>query len=301
MRISTAFSFEMNTVSMQSKQADIFHTQQQIATHRRIVTPSDDSVGATHALENSRALAISASNTESMKIAETQLKGESTTLDAIRQVLTNARGVAIGATGNPSTQERTSFANYLDQIYQDLQGYANSTDVQGNYMFAGSSGGTIPFQQMVGPSSYQGDNAQRYVAISGSRQIPVSDTGQVVFGVGTANDPFTVIDQLITDLRNGALTGAAYDAAATTAVNGLSNALDNVVRIQDQVAVRVQELQAAQEVEAKFALQFSNELDRVEKVDMQKAAVELNLQQVSLEASQKAFINASKLTLFNFL
>lgn len=301
MRISTAFSFEMNSLSMQAKQADIFHTQQQVATGRRIVTPSDDSVGATHALENSRALAISESNTESMKIADVQLKSESTTLDAIRQVLTNARGVAIGATGNPSTQERTSFANYLEQIYQDLQGYANSTDAQGNYIFSGVSGNTVPFQQVAGAANYQGDNAQRFVAISNSRQIPVSDTGQAVFGVGTPNDPFAVIDQLITDLRNGALTGAAYDTAAATAVTGLNNALDNVVKIQDQVAVRVQELQAAQEIEAKFALQFSNELDRVEKVDMQKAAVELNLQQVSLEASQKAFINASKLSLFNLL
>lgn len=301
MRISTAFSFEMNSVSMQTKQGDILHTQQQIATHRRIVTPSDDSVGASHALENSRALAISESNTEGMKTAEVQIKAESITLDAIRQVLTNAKGIAIGATGNPSNQERTSFTNYLQQIYQDLQGYANSTDVQGNYVFSGFNGSTVPFQQAAGASNYQGDNGQRYVAISSTRQIPVSDSGQSVFGVGTANDPFTVIGQFITDLQNGALTQAQYDAAATAAVTGLSNALDNVVKIQDQVAVRAQELTAAQSVEAQFALQFSNELTRVEGVDMQKAAVELNLQQVSLEATQKAFLSASKLSLFNYM
>lgn len=299
MRISTSFSFEMNSVSMQSKQADIYHTQQQLATDRRIVTPSDDSVGATHALENARALAISKSNTEGMKVAEVQIKTETTTLDAIRKVLTNAKGIAIGATGNPSSQERTSFTNYLQQIYQDLQGYANSTDAQGNYLFSGFNGGTVPFQQAAGASNYQGDNAQRFVAISSTRQIPVSDSGQSVFGVGTANDPFAVIGQFVTDLQT--LTGAAYDTAATAAVNGLSNALANVVKIQDQVAVRFQELQAAQEVEATFALQFSNELERVEGLDRQKAAVELSLQQVSLEATQKAFISASKLSLFNYL
>lgn len=301
MRISTSFSFEMNSVSMQSKQAEIFHTQQQLATNRRIVTPSDDSVGATHALENARALAISESNTEGMKLAEVQIKAETTTLDAIRQVLNNAKGIAIGATGNPSSQERTSFTNYLQEIYQDLQGYANSTDVQGNYMFSGFNGGTVPFQQAAGPSNYQGDNAQRFVAISSTRQIPVSDSGQAVFGVGTPNDPFAVIGQFVADLQNNGLTQAQYDAAAKAAVDGLSNALANVVRIQDQVAVRFQELQMAQDVEAKFALQFADELERVEGLDKQKAAVELNLQQVSLEATQKAFLSASKLSLFNYL
>jgi flagellar hook-associated protein 3 FlgL len=301
MRISTAFAYSMNTAAMQSKQADIVYTQQQIATNRRIVTPSDDPVGATHALESARALAISANNVENINKADVQLKVESTTLEAVRQVLNNAKNVAIGSGGNPSTQERTSFANYLTQIYQDLLGYANSTDSQGNYIFSGSKGSTVPFQQVAGASNYQGDNAQRNVAISSSRQIPVSDSGQSVFGVGTANDPFTVISQLITDLQNGALTGAALDTAASTAVTGISNAIDNVIKIHDQVAVRVQELQSAKDAEAQFSLQYNNELSRVENVDMQKAAVELQLQQVSLQATQQAFMNASKLSLFNYM
>jgi flagellar hook-associated protein 3 FlgL len=301
MRISTAFAYSMNTAAMQSKQADIVYTQQQIATNRRIVTPSDDPVGATHALESARALAISANNVENINKADVQLKVESTTLEAVRQVLNNAKNVAIGSGGNPSTQERTSFANYLTQIYQDLLGYANSTDSQGNYIFSGFKGGTVPFQQVAGASNYQGDNAQRNVAISSSRQIPVSDSGQSVFGVGTANDPFTVISQLITDLQNGALTGAALDTAASTAVTGISNAIDNVIKIHDQVAVRVQELQSAKDAEAQFSLQYNNELSRVENVDMQQAAVELNLEQTSLEATQKAFISSSQLSLFNYM
>jgi flagellar hook-associated protein 3 FlgL len=301
MRISTAYAFDMSSAAMQAKQTDIFHTQQQIATGRRIVTPSDDPVGATHALQASRALAVTENNIENIKKTEVQIRTESTTLDAIRKVLENAKGMTVGAGINPSTQERTSFANYLTQMYQDLLGYANTTDSEGNYLFSGFKGSTVPFQQATGASNYQGDNSQRFLSISSSRQVQVSDSGQEVFGVGTANDPFAVISQYIADLQNPALTGAAFDAASATANSGLSNALANVVNISDHVAVRFQELKIAQDTEAQYKLQYQNELERVESVDMQKAAVELSLQQVSLEATQKAFLSASKLSLFDYL
>lgn len=301
MRISTSLSYDMNTAAMQAKQADIYHTQQQVATHRRIVTPSDDPVGATHALQTSSALAIAENNIENINKADIQIKTESTVLESIRKVLSNARGVAIGSGINPSSQERTSFANYLQQMYEDLKGYANSTDAEGNYIFSGFKGGTVPFQQVTGASNYQGDNSQQFVAIGGSRQIQVSDPGQAVFGVGTANDPFAVIAQFVTDLQNNALTGVAFDAAAATAVTGLTNALNNVVNTADSVAVRSQELMLAKETEIQFKTQYQNELSRVEGLDLQQAAVQLNLQQVSLEATQKAFLNASQLNLFSLL
>ena len=168
-------------------------------------------------------------------------------------------------------------------------------------MFSGSKGATKPFQQATGASNYQGDSLQQSITISSSRQIPVSDSGQSVFGPGTANDPFKVIDQFITDLQNGALTGAAFDTAVSTALTGLTNALDNVENIQDQVAVRFQELGDAQAVQTNFTTQFQNELDRIESLDLQKAALQLQLQQVSLQALQQTVASTGRLSLFNFL
>ena len=290
----------MNLAAMQDKQATLFHVQQQMATHRRIVTPSDDPVGAARALQTARALSVSESSLENIAKAQTRIKAESTTLEAIRQVLESAKDTAVSAGTNPSTQERTSFANYLTQVYQDLRGYANSTDAEGNYMFSGFKNVT-PFQQTTGASNYQGDNAKRYVSIGSNQQIQVSDSGQEVFSVGTANDPFAVISQFITDLQNGALTGTAFDAAADTAISGLENALSKVVQISDHVAVRFQQLDTAKDVETQYKLQYQDELDRVESVDMLTAGVQLQLLQTSLEATQKAFINASQLNLFSLL
>jgi len=301
MRISTSLYYSTNLVAMQNKQADLVKIQQQMATGRRIVTPADDPVGAVGALQNARAVALAENNLENISKAEVQIKTESTVLEAIRNVVESARSTALGATGNPSTQERESFANFLEQTYEDLLGYANTTDAFGNYVFAGFKGTTPPFQQVTGASNYQGDDAKRFIAISSGRQVQVSDPGSSVFGVGTANDPFALITQMVTDLRNPALTGAAYDTAMANAISGFNNAYDRIVNVSDHVAVRVQELKIAKQAETQYKNQYLNELERIEEVDMQQAAVELQLQQVSLEATQKAFMNATQLSLFNLL
>lgn len=301
MRISTALTFQMNTDALLTKQAELHRLQQQLATGRRIVTPADDPVGAGHVLRTAQSLATTQNHIENIQRAMFKVKQESTLIDAVTTVISNARSVAMGAQGGPSMRERTDYANYLQQLYQDLLAYANTTDANGDYVFSGSRGSTQPFQQTSGPSNYQGDSVQQQVAVSNNRTIPVTDAGDAVFGVGTTSDPFAVIDQLITDLQNPALTGGALETALATALDGLNTALDRVRSVHDQVANRLQELQAAFDMATSFKLQYQNELDRVESVDMQKVAVQLQLQQVSLEASQKAFVNASQLSLFNFL
>ncbi len=301
MRVSTSYYFNTNLAAIQNKQAELVSIQQQMATGRRIVTPADDPVGAVGALQNARGVALAESNLENISKAEVQIKTESTVLDAIRKVIDTARSTAVGATGNPSMQERTSFANFLEQMYTDLQGYANTTDAYGNFVFSGFKGTTAPFQQVTGPSNYQGDDGKRFVAISSGRQIQVSDPGSAVFGTGTSDDPFALISQMVTDLRDSSLTGTAYDAAVASSIDGFNNAYDRIVNVSDHVAVRAQELKIAKDAETQYKVQFQNELDRIEKVDMYQAAVQLQLQQTSLEATQKAFMNASQLSLFKLL
>ncbi|MCX7628518.1 MAG: flagellar hook-associated protein FlgL [Methylophilaceae bacterium] len=301
MRISTVLSFQMNADALLTKQATLNHLQQQLATGRRIVTPADDPIGAAHALQTSQALAVAQNRIDNIHAAIFKVKQESNVLDAVTAVLQNARNVAIAAQGNPSMTERTDYAAYLRELYQDLLAYANATDANGDYMFAGSLGGTQPFQQTSGPSNYQGNSVQQRLMIGNDRSIPVSDPGNTVFGVGTPNDPFAVIDQFINDLLNPLLTGAAYDAAVATALSRLGMAVERVKGVHNQVSNRMQELQVALDTETNFRLQYQNELDRVESVDMQKLAVQLQLQQVSLQASQQAFVKASQLSLFNLL
>lgn len=300
MRISTSYYYQVNAQAMQNEQTNLNTIQQQVATGLQYQTPADNPVAATEALRISQALAASQNNSSNIKAAQFDVNQESTILSAINTDLSSAQNLAVGTQSSSSTQDRTSSASALQQLYNDLLSYANSTDANGNYIFAGSKGSTVPFQQTTGVSNYQGDNLQQSIAISANRNIPITDSGQSVFSVGTANDVFGVISQLIKDMQ-GPLTGAAFSSQINIDTTNLNNAIANVQNVSSQVANRLQELNAAATTETNLQTQYQNQLDTIQNVDTAKAATQLQLQETQLTASYQAFSSASKLSLFNYI
>jgi flagellar hook-associated protein 3 FlgL len=301
MRISTSLIFERNTAALFAKQERLSRLQQELATGRRILTPADDPGGAQRAMRLAASLGRLAIFTQNMQMGQMRLKQEDTVLQAVRGVLDMARNAGMGVQSQTDMALRNKVADHLTQLRADLLAYANSQDANGDYLFAGAKAGSAPFQLSGGTVNYQGDAFQLEVAISENRQIAVSDPGDAVFSMGTANDPFAAIQQLVTDLQDTTLTGSAYATAIGNGVAKLAAALDRVDTIRNSVANRLGEISSAMTVAANLRLQSENELQKVESADTQKVAVELQLQQISLQASQQAFANASQLSLFNYL
>jgi flagellar hook-associated protein 3 FlgL len=299
MRIATAYAFDLGGAALLAQQARLQRVQQQIATGRRILTPAEDPLGAQRALQTSVNLGRTENYLQNMLHAMTRLKQESTVLSAARGVLAAAREAAAGIQQATDMSQRNSVADYLARLKEDLLGYANSRDANGDYLFAGSKAGAAPFQNS--PVTYVGDSFQLKIAISENRSIEVSDPGDSVFSMGGPNDPFAAIDQLITDLTNPALTGSAYTNAIGAGLAKLDAALAQMDVVGNAVAHRVSEIEAAQSVATDARLRMQDELQRIESVDLQQAAVELQLQQVTLQALQQTFAKTSQLSLFNFL
>lgn len=300
MRIATAHAFDLASAGLMAQQARLVRVQQQMATGRRILTPSEDPLGAQRALQTSMQLGRTENYLSNMQQALVRLKLESTVLTAARGVLAAARDAVASVQQQTDMTQRTSVADLLSRLKEDLLGYANSRDVNGDYLFAGSKGGAAPFQET--PSvTYVGDSFQLRIAVSDSRSIEVSDPGNSVFSMGGPNDPFAAIDQLISDLTNPALSGSAYTTAIGTSLTNLDGALQQIDAVHNTVANRVGEIEMLQTAMADARLRLQDELQRIESVDLQKAAVELQLQQVSLQAAQQTFAKTSQLSLFNYL
>ena len=65
MRISSGMIYDAGVSSINRQLSDMIHLQQQMATGRRILTPSDDPVASAAALEVSQAVDITAQYTKS--------------------------------------------------------------------------------------------------------------------------------------------------------------------------------------------------------------------------------------------
>jgi len=229
MRISTSAIYDAGIRAMQQQTEKLMQVQQQISSGRRILTPADDPVAAARVLEVSQSQSINVQYGANIGTASDSLSLEESTLASITSLLQNVRDITVNAGDATLNQsDRASLANALRGSYQDLLGLANSTDGSGQYIFSGYQGGIRPFSESApGVVAYSGDQGQRLIQISPSRQIAVSDAGADVFqripdGNGSfvtapgANSGTALID-----------TGTVLDASKWNAVG---NSMDYTVK-----------------------------------------------------------------------
>lgn len=183
MRISTNTIYDLGVASVQQQTSAMLKTQQQVSSGRRILTPQDDPVAAARVLEVSQSKALNQQFDVNMNSATSALGLEEVALESLQNLILDVRTSAITA-GGPLLDHTalSGLAAGLRGRYEELLGIANSKDINGEYMFSGYKGVTTPFSQMSpGNVIYQGDQGQRLIQISPSRQIAVSDAGLDVF------------------------------------------------------------------------------------------------------------------------
>lgn len=183
MRVSSGMIFDAGLASIQKQTSSLLHTQQQVASGRRILTPSDDPVAAARALEVEASRSTNAQYLDNQKVAGESLGLEENRLVSVGDLIQNVRTLAVQA-GNASLGERDrrSIAAELRERFGELLALANGTDAGGQYQFSGYMGATKPFSGSVeGGVTYAGDEGQRLLQVASSRQIAVSDSGNEVF------------------------------------------------------------------------------------------------------------------------
>jgi len=299
MRISTQTLFDSGAARIGDLQSSLYKTQQQLATGRRVLTPSDDPIAAARALEVTQSQSLNTQYGTNRGYAKDSLAMVDGTLSSVTELLQNVKTTAISAgNGNLGDGERASIATALQSSLDQLVGLANTRDALGNYLFSGFQTTTPAFAQTAAGVQYQGDQGQRLIQVDSSRQMAVSSQGQAVFQ-GGGQDMFKTLSDLITQLNTPGTTGLS--AALTTADNNLVLALNNVSSVRASVGSRLQELDALDSAGSDKNLQYSQNLSNLQDLDYTQALTDLSKQQMTLEAAQKSFVQISGLSLFKLL
>lgn len=182
MRVSSSTLFDSTVADMNQQQARMLQTQRQISTGRKILTASDDPIAASRALEVSQLDAMNTQYASNRGAARDSLSFAETTLQSVTSLLQDIRTAVIGAgNGLLSNNDRKAIAADFSGRLQELAGLANTTDEAGNYLFAGFQSRTKPFVDTPAGMGYFGDDGQRLVQVSASRQMPSGNSGADVF------------------------------------------------------------------------------------------------------------------------
>ena len=112
MRVSSGMIHDAGVLSMQKQTASLLHTQQQVASGRRLLVPSDDPLAAARALELTQARTGNALMLDNQKAAGEALGIEENSLTAVGDLIDGVRTLAVQA-GNAglTASDRLSILN----------------------------------------------------------------------------------------------------------------------------------------------------------------------------------------------
>jgi flagellar hook-associated protein 3 FlgL len=193
-RISTSEVFANGIAAIQRAQGTLAHTQQQLASGRRILSPSDDPGGAVAALHLRDGLSSLDQYERNAVFAAARLSQQETTLASMGDVIARVRELTVRAANATETNEsRRAIAVEVRELSATLLDAANTRDPNGEFIFAGFQSATQPFVRASdGTVAYQGDANRREVALSADRRMTIGDSGLAFMSIAEGPGAFAV-------------------------------------------------------------------------------------------------------------
>jgi flagellar hook-associated protein 3 FlgL len=233
MAISDLSLFNSMAYALDQTTSNIQTVEQQLATGKQVVEPSDNLVNYGEAqLLSSRASAVSNDINTATRI-QGSLTTADNTLSSVSNWLNSAISIATqGANGTVSTAQMSTLGGQVQSILQQVIG-AGNTQYAGTYLFGGSQTGNAPFDPT---GNYLGDATNTFAGFSDGTKIQSTFNGQAIFGNSTSG----AIGAL-TSLQNALQSG--NQSATASALTQLQTALTSVATADGNVGINESSVQ----------------------------------------------------------
>jgi flagellar hook-associated protein 3 FlgL len=210
-RLSNAFIAQQILSQIQTNQSNLFTVQQQLASGRRVLAPSDDAQAAARAITLQSLLERKGTVAESLSTNASYLAASDDALGSVADLMSELRATALSVTGNNvSVQERQAALAEVDAAVNRLLVTANQT-FRDRYLFSGSNSLQPPFVRTTNGIAYVG-NDNSLSALSDINQLfSTNVTGHQAFGaysqaqLGVVDlNPVMTRETRLADLNGGA-------------------------------------------------------------------------------------------------
>ena len=300
MRISTTQLFQQRVSALLEQQEKLSKTEIQLATGKRVMSASDDPLASVRNLQLGDQLAQLAQYQRNVDTASSRLNQEEGVLASSVDVLQRVRELAVNAlnaTNGPAELKSLEFEvrEHLDQLLH----FANTRDANGEYLFSGYQGDTEAFTaDGVGNFNYNGDQGQRHLQISSTRQIAVTDHGTRVFegipaAAGGISSTFDILYNFAESLNAG--------NPAPDMLTDIDAALNRTFDVRAEVGSRLRSLEDQRNTNDATTLHFEAERSDIMDLDYAEAISRFNQQLLAYETSQQVFAKVQGLSLFDYL
>ena len=292
--ISTGLFYNRSTASMQKLQAQFDRLNEQVSTGKKLLAPSDDSIGYQRLQVIARANADGVQDASNVKLAQATLQQAGSSLSQMTERLQRASELVLqGKNGTNSDTAKAAIATELEGILESIVSLANGRDARGMPMFGGQDIGAAVTPGAGGALSFAEGKAAA-MPIGDGQQVEVTVNAKDFLAVQNSGDLGSAIAAMVAALRAG-------ETIPTDAADTLAAIADQVTATQASLGareVRV-DLHAAQLKTAADDREVMR--SGIEDADPTETIVQLQKTMTILQATQASFSKLSSLSLFDYL
>jgi len=303
MRIaSTQFSATMNT-ALQDNSVQLENILTKMASGQRFSLPSEDPIASVRLSRLSREVASIDQYRDNISTLQSRLTQNEAYLTGMSNDMLSARDLMVWASdGSNTSADLAAMANSLQPIIDSLFYTSNSKDAEGHYVFSGTATDTATLSYnsaaAVGSRySFTGNTATQPVVVGAGVTQPANIT---------LPEMATLLNQLDTALATLQTPGVNVNVPAVHAQ--LAAALDGLDTASNSISGKISGLGGIQNIlktldsnHANVGLSNQQTALTLGQLDYSDAEVKLNGYTIAVQATQKAYAQVSKLSLFDVL
>jgi flagellar hook-associated protein 3 FlgL len=285
---------ETSISSLSASRGKFTRAQQVLAAGKRVLKPSDDPAASRAILQYRSRIASVEQYQDSISSGQSRLEVADSALEMVDKLLHEARGIAVEYPGEYDDSTRQTAADAVKDIYDQVRDMANMR-YGDQYIFAGHKSDTPPVSRDDDYSySWSGDDGDVRIAIGDGTQVSLNAGGKNPFENG-APRVFDTLKNIIDGLEAGDSSAVAGE------VDALDQAIVRVRDVQGEYAATYDRLQSTRSHWQKEQMNVEALLADTENADLNEAAVELQMQQISYESALSATSKVISQTLLDFL
>lgn len=310
MRLSSNQIFSQRMDNITSSQSKWMTEGNKISSGRRVEKPSDDPMAASQAVMVKQSESRNQQYATARGFAKNSMSLQMSLASQMVNITTKIQEtlVVMGNDATLSDEDRSSLADQLQGLKDQLVGIGNTKDGVGRYIFAGFQSDKPPFvADATGKITYQGGDKQITQKVDSNIEMVTNFTGietlQSSGSKGTAPDIFEALDGAITALREP-LTGkpqADRDAALEKIdlANRVNRAtLNNISSVEAKLGLQLQELDNLDDLGADTSLRNAKRLSELRDLDWTQAISDYYQEESVLQASYKVFNDMKDMSMF---
>lgn len=301
MRVTNQSTYEAIKYHLAQRAGDLVKANEIVASGKRINNLSDDPTGLVQVLSLRESLANIDQLGRNVSTARNWLEGGETALCSVKDLITDMKTLAVQmANGTVGSSERAAAAAQVEGALEQIVSLAN-TQVNGQYIFAGTKTDTKPFEIVRDGSgnptgvTYSGNDTPFTIKIGKNTTLEAGHDGEAVFGDGSPGGIF----QALIDFKNS--LEANNVAGIGQAMDDLDTDLEQMISTTSEIGTKGVRLDVKEKILEDLKLTYTERRSQLEDADILEAISDVQSRETAYQAALASSAKVMQLSLIDYL